>query len=401
MPRKETLPSRFPVTLSEGAVRVKIYRHHKHGSDRFLLGYPVAGKRRLEWFSSYAEARRRGEAILADLGSGALSALQLTGTEREAYTAALVKLRPAGLPLLPAVEELLAARNLLNGKSLIQAAREYASRHQERIASATVAEVVEQALEAKRQDRMSERYLVQLASDWRRLAKAFSGPIDLIRTRELEDWLRSLDVAPRTRNSMRSSVVTLFSFAKQRGYLPKEFPTEAEALTKAKVVTGDISTFTPEQLRILLDKLPRDLIPFVTLGSFAGLRSAEIQKLGWEAIRFRDNLIEVKATQAKTASRRLVPLEPNLRKWLETHRHSGPILPTPEAWKGVTSLAKDLNLGWPQNVLRHSYITYRVARDKDVNRVALDCGNSPQIIFQHYRELATETQAMEWFEICP
>jgi hypothetical protein len=33
--------------------------------------------------------------------------------------------------------------------------------------------------------------------------------------------------------------------------------------------------------------------------------------------------------------------------------------------------------------------------------VALEAGNSPDIIFRHYRELATEEQADAWFAIVP
>ena len=35
------------------------------------------------------------------------------------------------------------------------------------------------------------------------------------------------------------------------------------------------------------------------------------------------------------------------------------------------------------------------------NEVALEAGNSPDIIFRHYRELATEEQADAWFAIVP
>jgi len=33
--------------------------------------------------------------------------------------------------------------------------------------------------------------------------------------------------------------------------------------------------------------------------------------------------------------------------------------------------------------------------------VALEAGNSPQMIFRHYRELATLEQARAWFAIAP
>ena len=59
----------------------------------------------------------------------------------------------------------------------------------------------------------------------------------------------------------------------------------------------------------------------------------------------------------------------------------------------VTPLTKTLDFPWPRNVLRHSYISYRIAVVKSAEQVALEAGNSPAIIFRHYRELATEEQA--------
>jgi len=51
--------------------------------------------------------------------------------------------------------------------------------------------------------------------------------------------------------------------------------------------------------------------------------------------------------------------------------------------------------------LRHSFISCRLATRQDVAQVALEAGNSPAIIFRHYRELTTEAEAAEWFGIVP
>ena len=56
---------------------------------------------------------------------------------------------------------------------------------------------------------------------------------------------------------------------------------------------------------------------------------------------------------------------------------------------------------WKANALRHSFISYRVALTKDIAAVALEAGNSPKMIFAHYRELCTEAEAREWFSILP
>jgi len=76
-------------------------------------------------------------------------------------------------------------------------------------------------------------------------------------------------------------------------------------------------------------------------------------------------------------------------------------VPSAEIYRKVTDHARKLKIEWPHNVLRHSYISYRIAKIKNAQEVALEAGNSPTIIFKHYRELATEEQADEWFGIMP
>ena len=51
--------------------------------------------------------------------------------------------------------------------------------------------------------------------------------------------------------------------------------------------------------------------------------------------------------------------------------------------------------------LRHSFISYRLAILHDTARVALEAGNSPEVIFGHYRELVTPEAARTWFDVKP
>jgi len=38
-----------------------------------------------------------------------------------------------------------------------------------------------------------------------------------------------------------------------------------------------------------------------------------------------------------------------------------------------------MKIEWPRNVLRHSFISYRIATVKSADQVALEAGNSPSI----------------------
>ena len=112
-------------------------------------------------------------------------------------------------------------------------------------------------------------------------------------------------------------------------------------------------------------------------------------------------MIELRADQAKTASRRIVPISDNLVAWLELVEREGRVIPDSDLYSQTTALARKLGIRWPRNVLRHSFISYRVALTQDVSQVALEAGNSPAIIFKNYRELVTEEAAGEWFGIEP
>ena len=126
---------------------------------------------------------------------------------------------------------------------------------------------------------------------------------------------------------------------------------------------------------------------------------AEIKRLEWKAVDLERKIITLRADQAKTASRRIVPISDGLAAWLRPLPQEGKVVP--ERAPDLTKLAEKLAMEWPRNALRHSYISYRLAIVKDAARVALEAGNSPDIIFKHYRELVTEEDSQEWFSIVP
>jgi len=51
------------------------------------------------------------------------------------------------------------------------------------------------------------------------------------------------------------------------------------------------------------------------------------------------------------------------------------------------------------NGFRHSFCTYRLADIQNAAQVALEAGNSPTMLFRHYRELATKQTAEAWFSV--
>jgi len=71
-------------------------------------------------------------------------------------------------------------------------------------------------------------------------------------SQEIDAWLRSLDVAPGTRNSMLRCIKVLFSFARGRDYLPADRATNADAVRLVKSVSEDVSVFAPARMEAIL-----------------------------------------------------------------------------------------------------------------------------------------------------
>src|SRR5262249_30078371 len=88
---------------------------------------------------------------------------------------------------------------------------------------------------------------------------------------------------------------------------------------RSKAWNGDIEIFTPTEIARLLESARvnyPDYLPCLAISAFAGLRSAEVERLTWEDVDLTARHIVVAASKAKTASRRIVPVHDNLAIWL-------------------------------------------------------------------------------------
>ncbi|NNC89937.1 MAG: hypothetical protein HKN82_15880 [Akkermansiaceae bacterium] len=388
-------------TVKFGSAVVPIYRTTSGGRTRFTISYHRDGKRMRQIFSKLDAAKKEARLVAQRIQAGQQHVTDLKAHERDAYVTAARLLEDLDMPLVAAVQEYVRARKVLGETPLVAAAEEFTRRTRGIKLGVKVGEVVEELLEAKKQDGVSERYILQLQSNLRRFAAAFDLPITHVQRDQIDDWLRERDLKPRSRNSLLATVRVLFSFARKRSYLPANEKTEAEAVDKVKAPDVETAIFTPEEFRKILHAAPPHLIPILAIGGFAGMRKAEMNRLDWNAVNLGRRIIEVRAGQAKTASRRLIPITDNLTAWLDPLPRTGAVVPDIDLHRQTTALARKIGVEWPNNVLRHSFISYRIAKVKSAEQVALEAGNSPAIIFKHYRELATEEQADAWFGILP
>lgn len=237
-----------------------------------------------------------------------------------------------------------------------------------------------------------------------------SRPLGEIQTVELEQWIDGLGVAPRSRNNIRNSMVTLWRWAKAREYVPDRL-TAAEKVERWREVRGAVAILTPDQLAVCFEAVRPDYLPWLALGGLAGIRMEEMAPsslsskpaLRWESIYLERRLVEVPAETSKTGRRRLVPVGDSLAAWLERCRPAagGRVCPVTPPTKRETGRLGEAIGGWPTNGLRHSFGSYRTAVLGDPARVSLEMGNSAAVVMRHYFEAVTPEDGRAWFAVAP
>jgi integrase len=268
--------------------------------------------------------------------------------------------------------------------------------------SIAVAALIPQLIDAKKADGMSKRYIEDLRSRLPRFANAFGEQmVATITAKQIDTWLRALPVGATTRNNFRRAIVMMFNHAIALGYATSN---PAAKTAKAKETDSPPGILTVQQTARLLERASPELLPYVTIGAFAGLRRAEIERLDWKDVHFDgEQLIEVTAQKSKTARRRFVKIQPNLREWLlPVHKHAGKITPNNlEAQLEAARKAAGIT-DWPDNALRHSFASYHLAHFKDAAALALEMGHTDaDMIFSHYRQLVRPKEADRYWSIRP
>jgi len=412
-----------PETVTVCGKTATITRHDRNGCESYRVRWWEAGdgkpERRELTATSIEAAKRKAESALKHHESGAGHVMRFSPKQAANITAAGDKLAEVKVPLLDAVTMFVEAAKILKGEgSIIEAARFYmAERRKREIPDISVPDLVAEFLIAKKQDGCSQRYLDDARLRLKGFKKAFGGFVGNIGAADLDEFLRGLGGAPRSRHNVHTIIRSLFSFARSRGYLPASDKTAAEIVGRVKLKPSVIGILKPEEFAAVLKVASPKTLPAFVLGGFCGLRQAEIFRLDWSAVDFKRKLVTVNAGIAKTARRRLVPLPDAAAAWLE---------PVAEEAGRVIEYSSEVNLsimmrtiwekavvlpavpGKPsrkvkpsQNCLRHSAASYRLALTGDAPRTALELGNSPKMLMEHYRELVTEEDAAAWFSIMP
>jgi integrase len=222
--------------------------------------------------------------------------------------------------------------------------------------------------------------------------------------------------ADRTVGNRIAHWTLFFNHAQARGWWPEGRRHPAMLLKRPRKKDRPVGIFSPEEgeklLQLVLAEQPQNLT-YVLMAGWLGLRPSECARVGWDAFDFEAGHVHLsQAVVQKTLRERWVPLCPAL---VEIFRHvqARPHLFTPPHWRAkkgrvcrshaqehVSALFRAAGERWEPDVLRHSRVTYRLqVLGGDVDRVAEESGNSPEVVRSDYKRPIRPGEGERWFEV--
>ena len=316
----------WPRVVRNGSVEVKIYHRQNKGKDVFQVAdYSNGrGKRLLRTFTKLEKATQEAQRLADLIAAGEVEAAKMGSREASEFGQSVNRIRTTGDSLLTAADRYAQAVELLggDGSKLVMAAKEYAERHPEDLKDMPIDKAIDGFVASKKS--RSIRYTKDLQSKLNRLAHAFKMPVNRIARQDLQLWFDQLTLSEQSKRSYRTVLNTFFEFCRRRRYVVENPVADIEKYGSSN---ADLQVFSPEELSKLIHSAPLEFLPAMVIGAFAGLRTAEIERLSWRDISLTDGQahIEITAKKAKTKSRRIVPVSDNLREFLLDNFGAGKI----------------------------------------------------------------------------
>jgi integrase len=370
---------RNKVTLTK-----KRYRDYRH-----RVTWTQAGKRKSKWFKLKQDAEKFRAKTEAELVAKGNELAPITTDEHRAVHA-----------FREAVEKL---PEHVQSVTLSDAVATFIEGLESRHKSITCQEVSDQLENKLLAEGLSKSHRDTIGYRLKRFNATYGDWLTCdITTAIIDDFLTNLKLGLQTQLHYRRAVSQMFSHAI---ILKASTENPVDKAMRPKVKASETGILVPKDVAKLLIHADNDTLPGLAISFFAGVRRAEIERLDWADIDFKDKLIEIKAENAKTAERRLIPMSDNLIAWLTPFKkRKGPVVRSPAIWRyGQEQARKDAKLNnWPHNAGRHSFASYHLAHHNDPGNLAMALGHpDPSLLFKHYRKLVTPKAANLYWSITP
>lgn len=426
-----------------GNVRVPVYKYAgrataagKQVPARYCVAYrKVDGEPpKRETFGTRKAADERADEMAVSIHNGQANVLELTTADRDSWLLCVRGAEKMGMRPHMAIEELASIKEALGPVPPMEAVNSFlragSSKLTPKLSGRQVLDRLNLSLSEHPPKTMGEyRYRQGIRND---LAKfiAVHPRLEHVRAQQIREYLSGLHkedgqrIGARRRDNIRDEIVQLFRFAKTRDggeIFPLNEVTEAELVKRLKESTL-ITTYTPQELCLLLKFVSDRWLPWLATGAFSGARPHEILRFHWRFYKWHEKpepKIAIPGMVAnKTSKPRRAEFGPTLQRWLAPYRDAvGPIYKCSnlkeemklleELTEETTRLGKLMSGAlhrpwkWQRDALRHSYGSYRYAQVKDFGLISGWMGNSVAICRDRYFDSKSEEEAEAWYANTP
>ena len=266
----------------------------------------------------------------------------------------------------------------------------------------TIQQIVNQMVDNAKRNNRRDRTVIDLKSRLNKFAEEFpNSRLSEVTVDEVKDWMDEWeDWSPRSRINYLTKLSQLFNFAVKNNWVDANI---IERIDRPETEDKEPGIFTVDQAGELLKHAAKfQLLHYVALGLFAGLRSAELLRLESDAVLMTERSIVVGASVAKRRSRRVVEMCDGLHHILEKYPlPKGRIVDAKEFRLHLNELRAAAKISeWPHNGLRHSFGSYHLAFHGDAIKTAGQMGHrDSNIIHNHYKALVLKGEAEKYWQL--
>ncbi|TSA34495.1 MAG: site-specific integrase [Verrucomicrobiaceae bacterium] len=236
--------------------------------------------------------------------------------------------------------------------------------------------------------------------------------------RIFRDYLDSLEVSQRRVFNVRSLLCQFFNWCIAQKHT-KENPLDEIVI---ELIKKDVEILEVAQCLKLMRRCEStypDLTVYHAICLFGGLRPTEAKLLRWENINLSERQITVLGSTSKTKDTRNVKIENTLFQWLDGYKgeRNGFIVKQRGFRTAVEKLRSSLGYRlkkhnskefwnpdgpkWIDDVARHSYASYWLAKYNDRGHLAEQMGNSIKMIKDHYKKIVKSSDVELFWNILP
>lgn len=266
----------------------------------------------------------------------------------------------------------------------------------------TVAQVVEKMIAEAVKNGRRHKTTVDLRYRLGVFGKTFGiRKLSEITLEELKAWLDKPTLSARSKIHNATKISQLYNYAIRQGWVESNL---VKRITRPSVEDVAPGILTPQQAARLLEHADKhQLLPYVAIGLFAGLRSTELHRLDWSAVKLSERCIIIGAEVAKKRSRRVVEINDTLAAWLAVcAKPAGKVVPLYNLTRSMHKLATAAGFAkWPHNALRHSFASYHLAKHGDATKTAFQMGNDPVVVHQSYKALVSNGDVQRYWDLRP